>query len=142
MSVADTGSWVLTVRYKDTALVKRSVDIVRTISTRYGTPQYSDVVTMIELLNEPTLFLNDDIKAVTKQYYLDAYEAARRPWGSASGNKTDWIVVFHDGFQPMSWWSDYMVGDGYEKIWIDDHYYQAFDQKYFDISAEQHIRVS
>ena len=97
---------------------------------------------MFELLNEPTLWYGEEIQNVTKQFYLDAYDVARRPWGSEAGNKTNWIIVFHDGFQRMNWWDNYMIGDQYEKVWIDDHYYQAFDERYMGISAEEHLRVS
>jgi len=97
---------------------------------------------MFELLNEPTLWLGAEIQTATKQFYLDAYGVARRPWGDNAGNKTNWIVVFHDGFQRMDWWKDYMGGNAYEKVWIDDHYYQAFGQQFRGISAEEHLRVS
>ena len=119
--------------------VKRSVDVIRNLAGKYGAKPYSDTVTMIQLLNEPTLWLGDGIQSVTKQYYLDAYEAARRPWGTDKG-ETSLIIVFHDGFQRMDWWNGYM--NGFKDVWIDDHYYQAFVNKYFDITAEEHLRVN
>lgn len=120
--------------------MKRSVDVVKLLAAKYGSAPYNDTVTMLELLNEPTLWLSKDIKSVTKQYYIDAYQAARRPWG-ADGDETSLIIVFHDGFQEMKWWDGFME-NGFENVWIDDHYYQAFSQKFFGISAEEHLRVS
>ena len=96
---------------------------------------------MFELLNEPTLWIGADYQNVTRQFYLDAHDVARRPWGDAAGNQTEWIIVFHDGFQRMDWWKDFMVGYKYGKVWIDDHYYQAFGRRYMNISAEEHLRV-
>lgn len=121
--------------------VKRTVDVIQRISAQYGQPEYSDTVTMLQLLNEPTLWISDEIKTVTKQFYVDAYEVARRPWGTDAGNETDWIIVFHDGWQAMRWWGDTMQGDQYEKVWLDHHYYQAFEADDFGISAEEHLRV-
>lgn len=130
-------------RHKDPVNVQRSVDVIRTISLTYGGSEYADVVTMLQLLNEPKLFADDeDLKTVTKQYYLDAYEAARRPWIGYPESETDWIIVLHDGFLPLSFWTDYMVGDGFRDIWTDSHEYQAFGEEYYNISAEEHLRVS
>jgi len=97
---------------------------------------------MLLLLNEPTLWIDDEIKRVTKQYYVDAYNVARRPWGVEGGNKTDWIILIHDGWQPLQWWGDILQGPQYEKVWIDHHHYQAYDDSDYNISAEEHIRVS
>jgi aryl-phospho-beta-D-glucosidase BglC (GH1 family) len=117
------------------------VDIVKKISTLYGTPQSADTLTQLSLLNEPTLWISDQIKTVTRQFYQDAYQVARHPWGSL--NKTDWTIIIHDGFQRQTYWNDFMTeAQGYEKVWIDDHYYQAFGKEDFGISAEEHMRVS
>ena len=97
---------------------------------------------MLLLLNEPTLWIDDEIKRVTKQYYVDAYNVARWPWGVEGGNKTDWIILIHDAWQPLQWWGDILQGPQCEKVWIDHHHYQAYDDSDYNISAEEHIRVS
>ena len=99
-------------RHSDPNNVKRTVDLIKTISKQYGTPAYADTVTMIELLNEPTLWISNSMKSVTRQYYFDRYEAARRPWSTSAGNKTDWIVIFNDGFKR------WIAGTTYDWGWI------------------------
>jgi glucan 1,3-beta-glucosidase len=113
-------------RPHDPVYVDRTVEVIRTLAAKYGSPPYSDTVTMIELLNEPAISVSDEMAKVTKQYYLDAYEAARWPWGREAGNQTDLIIVFHDGFRELMYWDGFLTGDEFEKVWIDDHYYQVF----------------
>lgn len=128
-------------RPHDPVYVDRTVEVIRTLAAKYGSPPYSDTVTMIELLNEPAISVSDEMAKVTKQYYLDAYEAARWPWGREAGNQTDLIIVFHDGFRELMYWDGFLTGDGFEKVWIDDHYYQVFGVRDGNVTAEQHIRV-
>ena len=77
---------------------------------------------------------------VLKQYYMDAYQVARQPWGP-TGAETDLIVVLQDGFMPMTWWGGFMTGNPYTNVWMDNHYYQAFTSNYGSMNAGTHIKV-
>ena len=147
-------------RYQNATNVQRTLDVVRQIAQKYTMPAYSDVVTMIELINEPSLWVSDQFKVVLKQYYLDAYDIVRNPWGQF-GMETETIVLLQDGFQPMSWWGDFMTpnfnGGNYKAVWMDNHYYQgesrsifgqdladsrlAFTDYYGQLDAAGHINV-
>ena len=126
--------------------IQRSVNVIRTIASKYGAAEYKNTLTMLQLLNEPKLSEGAELQEATKRYYRDAYAAARYPWSSGSnrGDKTHLVIVLHNGFMNMDWWNGFDIGDGGEddEWWLDDHYYQSFDQKYYWISAEEHLRVS
>ena len=121
--------------------VGRTVYEINYLAAMYGTAEWEDTVTVLELLNEPTSTNADDYLDVLKQYYLTAYDSARHPWGP-DGNETSFVVAIHDGFQQLSVWDNYMKEPQYHHVMIDNHYYHSFDQSYFQISADDHIQVS
>ncbi|ORX36670.1 glycoside hydrolase superfamily [Kockovaella imperatae] len=131
--------------YNNATNVNRTLEVVRQIAQKYTLPPYSDVVTMFELINEPSVWISPLFATVLKQYYLDAYEIVRRPFGEF-GPTTDIIVLLQDGFQPMTWWGDFMTpnynGGDYERVWMDNHYYQAFNPSYGLLDAAGHINTT
>jgi glucan 1,3-beta-glucosidase len=85
---------------------------------------------------------------VTRQFWYDAYGAARYPWATASGadaaaakSKSGLALVISDGFQPLDTFRGFMPEPDYEGVFIDTHNYQVFDGFYQEWSHDQHIQV-
>ena len=98
---------------------------------------------MLGLLNEPATYLNNDLLATTRQYWYDAYGAARYPWTPQnSASQSDLALIIHDGFQPLSTFNNYMTKPNYEDVFIDTHNYQIFNDDYQTWDASTHIKVS
>lgn len=98
---------------------------------------------MLALLNEPATFQNDQLLQTTRQYWYDAYGAARYPWvpeGSAS--KSGLALVISDGFQPLNTFNGFMTEPNFESVFIDTHNYQVFNDDYQTWDQNRHIRVS
>jgi hypothetical protein len=57
--------------------ITRAKSVLQTISSKYTTDEYSDVVGAIELVNEPAGYLG--IVDVVRQFYYDGYGITRRP---------------------------------------------------------------
>lgn len=104
--------------------VKRTKDIVQLLSQKYSDPAYFQVVTALAILNEPATYMGEEFLSVTRQYNYDAYGAARYPWGSSS--KSGLAIVVHDGFQPISYFDNYLNEPDYESVLLDHHQYTVF----------------
>ncbi|KAI9637448.1 putative cellulase [Dioszegia hungarica] len=121
--------------------VYRAKKVVETLSRKYSDPYYWQVVTMLALLNEPATFQNDQLLQTTRQYWYDAYGAARYPWvpeGSAS--KSGLALVISDGFQPLNTFNGFMTEPNFESVFIDTHNYQVFNDDYQTWDQNRHIR--
>jgi glucan 1,3-beta-glucosidase len=113
------------------------------MSRKYSDPYYWQVVTMLALLNEPATFNGDAFNRATRQYWYDAYGAARYPFvpqGSAS--KSGLALIISDGFQPLSTFNGFMSEPNFETVFIDTHHYQVFNNDYQTWDWNRHIRVS
>lgn len=70
--------------YKYPNNVRRTREILKVLIDDFVVnPNYRDVVTSIQPVNEPAGFQNQDILPVLKQYYYDAYGALRYPFGDS-----------------------------------------------------------
>ena len=58
----------------------------------------------------PAGYFSDQVLEVTKQYWLDSYEAIR----TQNGSETNTVVLIHDAFQNSSYWSDFMTSSEYQ----------------------------
>jgi len=97
---------------------------------------------MIGLLNEPATYLSNDLLRTTRQYWYDAYGAARYPWTQrGSKSKSGLALVMHDGFQPLTTFENYMTGPDYEDVFLDTHNYQVFNNDYQTWDWSTHIKV-
>ncbi|KAK8854773.1 hypothetical protein IAR55_003512 [Kwoniella newhampshirensis] len=120
--------------------VQRSINIIGSLSRKYSDPAYYQVVTMLGLLNEPATYLNDQLLQTTRQYWYDAYGAARYPWApQGSSAKSGLEIVIHDGFQPLSTFDNYMTEPTYEDVFLDTHNYQVFNDDYQTWTWDRHI---
>lgn len=128
--------------------------MIAQLSQKYSDPQYYGVVTALALLNgklklycatlikrvEPATYLNDQLLQTARQYWYDAYGAARYPFGNS--DKSGLALVIHDGFQPLSTFDNYMVEPEFEDVLLDTHNYQVFNDEYVAWNWDQHISVS
>ncbi len=95
--------------------VTLSLKVVKEVTEKYGQSNYSDVVSGIQLINEPKASLYDitDIK----KYFEDGYEIVRN--GSSSTP-----VILQDSFLDVDYWNDYMSSSDYTDVVMDTHQYQ------------------
>ncbi|KAL8755602.1 MAG: hypothetical protein Q9184_004747 [Pyrenodesmia sp. 2 TL-2023] len=110
--------------------VSQTVTALQNLANRYKGA--TDVVTAIELLNEPlgpVLDLNG-----VRDFYYKGYEAVR----SAS---SDFAVVFSDAFQDFSsYWNDF--GSGLNDLMQDTHQYQIFSPEQVGRSPSDHVSAA
>ncbi len=110
--------------------VSQTLNAIRGLAQRYASQ--TDVVTTIELLNEPlgpVLNLND-----IKKFYYDG-------WGTIRDSNGDTAVTIHDAFQDVvDYWNGFMnVQSGVNHVILDTHQYQIFDQGQVSQSPSQHV---
>ncbi|MCJ1309371.1 exo-1,3-beta-glucanase [Agyrium rufum] len=108
----------------------QTLDAITALAKRYAGD--TDVVTAIELLNEP-LGPDLDLDAV-KKFYYDG-------WGNVRNFNGDTVVVIHDAFQDIdSYWNGFMnAGSGVNNVMLDTHQYQIFDQGQVSQSPSEHV---
>lgn len=92
----------------------------------------NDVVTAIELLNEPlgpVLDLNR-----LKQFYYDG-------WGNVRNSNAFTVVTIQDAFEDItSFWNGFMNAQaGVNNVMLDTHIYQIFDQGQLSQTPSQHV---
>ncbi|THU98415.1 exo-beta-1,3-glucanase [Dendrothele bispora CBS 962.96] len=115
--------------------IDRTNNIIKQLATMFR--DQSDVVTAIAPLNEPAGFDGDQILSVTQQYWFDSYGNIRFPFGSSQqGNN---VVLIHDAFQSLSFWSDFMPAPQWQGVAMDTHIYQMFSDDEVARSNQDHI---
>ncbi|CAK7909063.1 glucan 1,3-beta-glucosidase [[Candida] anglica] len=110
---------------------KVTLQVLKTISEKYGAFDYEDVVIGIELINEPLgPILNMD---QLKEFYTEGYKQVR---DVPSYN----AVIVHDAFmQTPGYWDDFLPVDQAWNVVIDHHHYQVFNQKDLQKTIDEHI---
>ena len=120
----------------------RTKIVLQSLSQKYSDPSYWQVVTALELLNEPAGYLGSDVLSVVRQFYYDGYGASRYPWvPSGSSSKSGLAIVIHDAFQPTTYWDGFMSEPNFEDVLLDTHNYQVFDNTEVAWSYQQHLEV-
>lgn len=118
-------------------LTSNTVDITLTVlelmAKKYGSDQYADVVTSIELLNEPLgpALGMDGIK----DFYKRGYDIVRQ-------NAPNLNIVFHDAFQSLNFWNDFFQAPEASLVTLDHHQYQVFSPGENARSIQDHIDVA
>ncbi|PCH38152.1 glycoside hydrolase family 5 protein [Wolfiporia cocos MD-104 SS10] len=102
------------------ANAQRSLSYIKIIAEFISQPQYSSVVTIFGITNEP--FGPTIGQAALETYYVQAYEYVRLASGIGAGNGP--YVLYHDGFFDLSQWVGFMTGA--DRIAIDIHPYVCF----------------
>ncbi|KZT27908.1 glycoside hydrolase family 5 protein [Neolentinus lepideus HHB14362 ss-1] len=102
------------------ANAQRSLDYIRIIAEFISQDEYTDVVVMFGITNEPeeSIFGLDNLQ----RYYLQAYNNVRLASGTGTGNGP--MISYHDGFLPVNQWAGFMPGA--DRIALDDHPYICF----------------
>lgn len=74
--------------------------------------------------------MGQEFLSITRQYNYDAYGAARYPWApEGSSSKSGLAIVVHDGFQPVSYFDNYLNEPNFESILLDHHQYTVFSDQ-------------
>lgn len=111
-----------------------TLEVIQYMANKYGSDEYNDVVTAIEIMNEPLGPVLDMSKV--KDYYLQSYNIIR----SASKARG---VVFHDAFMQMGYWNDnWMTLPDYYFAILDHHHYQVFSPGEVSRTIDQHVGVA
>ncbi|KAI0727191.1 glycoside hydrolase superfamily [Fomitopsis betulina] len=102
------------------ANAQRSLGYIRTLAEFISQPQYSNVVTIFGITNEPmgTTMGQSQLSS----YYVQAYEIVRTASGIGAGKGP--YVLYHDGFYELSQWAGFLTGA--DRIAIDNHPYICF----------------
>ncbi|KIY43608.1 glycoside hydrolase family 5 protein, partial [Fistulina hepatica ATCC 64428] len=102
------------------ANAQRALDYIRILAEFVSQPQYSSVVAMFGILNEPVVstFGQSQLSA----FYLQAYDVVRKASGTGEGKGP--FISFHNGFLDLTEWSG--VYPNADRIALDSHPYIAF----------------
>ncbi|KAH0612250.1 uncharacterized protein H6S33_010302 [Morchella sextelata] len=109
--------------------VQLTVEVIRTLSQRYAQGSYNDVVTAIELLNEP-LGPNLNMDKI-RQYWYDG-------WGTVRDSSPDVAVVIGDAFYDPNSWNGFMTS-GFNNVILDTHTYQVFSPGELSRDINAHV---
>lgn len=109
------------------------MNALKALSQRYAGA--TDVVTSIQLLNEPLGPVLDTDSL--KKFYYDG-------WGTVRDSNPYTVVTIHDAFEDIqSFWNGFMnAGSGVNNVMLDTHQYQIFDQGQVSQSPSQHVQAA
>jgi glucan 1,3-beta-glucosidase len=102
--------------------------VIRMLAQKYALPEYNNVVTAIELLNEP-LGVALDMNKV-RQYWMDGWGITRE-YG-------DIAVVIGDAFLDPPSWNGFM-SSGWNNVILDTHKYQIFSPGEVAMNINDHV---
>lgn len=103
------------------------------INERYAGSNYYDVISGIEVVNEP-LGPSLDVGKI-KEYYENAYDDVRAH--GAQG------VIVHDAFLPVGAMNGWLNNnDGFWNVILDHHQYQVFSVGELQRTYDQHVEVA
>lgn len=122
-----------TIGFQSDTNVGVTLTVLQKIFDKYGAWDYEDVISGIELLNEP-LGPSIDMNQLG-QFYQWAYTNMR----SVSVNN----VIVHDAFEAFNYWDDKLTNDqGYWDVVVDHHHYQVFSAGELSRTIDEHISVA
>ncbi|MCJ1412564.1 exo-1,3-beta-glucanase [Ptychographa xylographoides] len=110
--------------------VTQTLTAIANLAERYAGD--TDVVTAIELLNEP-LGPNINLDEL-KQFYYDG-------WGKVRNSNGFTVVTIHDAFEGIqTYWNGFMNGAaGVNNVMLDTHQYQIFSPEQVSMSPSEHV---
>ncbi|TAQ85319.1 hypothetical protein B7494_g6357 [Chlorociboria aeruginascens] len=114
--------------------VQQTLAVLQIITAKYAQPEYQDVISGIELLNEP---LSPSLNfADLQQFYMDGFGQLR-----AQSEYGDMTVVLQDGFAAPSRWNGVLSPDtGAQNVVVDHHEYQVFTPALVAMTPEEHVQ--
>jgi glucan 1,3-beta-glucosidase len=101
---------------------ERTVKIVTEMIRFFNKPEWSNVVPMFGVLNEPAMINMPTIDV--KSWYETSYNAIRKLLGPGKGP----MLTYHDGFYPLNTWNGFF-GKEYEKVILGKHITIYIDSK-------------
>ncbi|KAI9864522.1 MAG: exo-1,3-beta-glucanase [Trichoglossum hirsutum] len=112
-----------------------SIDILKTVATKYGAQQFADTVVGLELVNEPISWGANNLDT-TKQFAKDGYYAVK----GAAANK-NLMVIMQDAFVGAGSWTGIasQLNSG-RSFGVDSHLYQIFNDDDKKLNQDQHIQ--
>ena len=111
--------------------VDATLGVIGQIAHKYGGSDYADVISGIELLNEPKLSAIPGGKGATQGYYQSGFDVVRGV-GPAP-------VIIQDGLAAPSSWNGFLSGQGTSGAIVDHHEYQVFTNDLVALSPEDHV---
>lgn len=121
------------IQYQQDANIAATLTALQNIFNKYGGDEYKDVVSGIELLNEPLGTVSDMNQL--ENFYQWAYKNMR----SVLTNN----VIIHDAFQPFNYYDSFMQADGgYYNVVLDHHHYQVFSGGELSRDINAHLSVA
>jgi glucan 1,3-beta-glucosidase len=111
----------------------QTLTAIQNLANRYAGD--TDVVTSIELLNEPANWGID--MGALKQFYYDG-------WGNVRNANGQTAVVIHDAFESItSYWNGFMNSQsGMNNVILDTHIYQIFSDGEVGRKPCEHVQVA
>jgi glucan 1,3-beta-glucosidase len=112
---------------------KQTLTAIQNLADRYA--KDTDVVTAIELLNEPGNWGLD--MSQVKQFYYDG-------WGNVRTDNSYTAVVIHDAFLDIqSYWNGFMnYQSGVNDVILDTHIYQIFSDDQVAMKPCEHVQTA
>lgn len=112
----------------------RSIDVLKTMATKYGSIEYADVVVGLELVNEPISY-GKNVFSTSQSWAQKAFTAVK-----AVAANPNLVIVMHDAFQGASSWTNLVAGmNANRQFGLDSHMYQLFTDADNDLTQAQHI---
>lgn len=121
------------IEYQTDYNINVTLTVLQTIFNTYGGDDYKDVISGIELLNEP-LGPSSDM-----QQLLNFYGWGYNNMRSVLTN----FVILHDAFQLFNYYDNFFTVDqGYWDVVIDHHHYQVFSAGELARDIDDHVSVA
>jgi glucan 1,3-beta-glucosidase len=112
--------------------VSATLSVISQIADKYGSSSYADVITGIELLNEPQMGLIPGGRGATQSYYQSGFNIVK---GAGPAQ-----TVIQDGFATPSSWNGFLSGQGTNGAIVDHHEYQVFTNALVALSPADHVK--
>ncbi|KAI5781505.1 glycoside hydrolase superfamily [Geopyxis carbonaria] len=127
----DNSGWRDHIEWQQGDNVKYTIKVIRALAKKYSAAKYNNVVSAIQLLNEPLGPLLDMDKI--RQYWMDGWGTIR-DYGQVA-------VVIHDAFAPITSWNGFMT-EGWSNTILDTHQYQVFSPEQLKLSVDDHVQAA
>ncbi|KIY02226.1 uncharacterized protein Z520_02364 [Fonsecaea multimorphosa CBS 102226] len=111
--------------------ISATLSVISQISQQYASSAYADVISGIELVNEPLMSALPGGRGATQSYYESGFGVVRQTGQTA--------VIIHDGFTNPSSWNGVLTGQGSGGAIVDHHEYQVFTDAEVALTPEQHV---
>lgn len=118
--------------------IDRTDAIIKQIASMFA--GQADVVPIIAPLNEPAGYYGSSVLTPLRQYYYDSYGNIRYPYGTST--QSNIVVLLHDAFQPLSYWSGFETPPNFQGVAMDTHIYQVFSNADVQMSWQSHINTA